>query len=175
MKYQEIEGDLIQLALEGKFDVITHGCNCFCTMGAGIAPQMAKAFDADKFPMESVVYKGDINKLGAIDYNLTHFKKGQRVYYNGVTTEFNVDFSITVVNAYTQYGFGRNHENGTERPLDYEALTLCMKKINHQFKGKHIGLPLIGCGLAGGDWNRVKAIIQQELKDCNVTIVHYKK
>lgn len=28
MKYQEIDGDLIQLALEGNFDVIAHGCNC---------------------------------------------------------------------------------------------------------------------------------------------------
>ena len=33
MIYQEIEGDFIQLALQGKFDVIAHGCNCQCTMG----------------------------------------------------------------------------------------------------------------------------------------------
>ena len=31
MEYQEIEGDLIKLAQEGKFDVIAHGCNCFCS------------------------------------------------------------------------------------------------------------------------------------------------
>jgi O-acetyl-ADP-ribose deacetylase (regulator of RNase III) len=50
-----------------------------------------------------------------------------------------------------------------------------MKKINYKFKGKHIGLPLIGCGLAGGDVTIVKKIIQEELKDCTVTIVNYKK
>ena len=74
-----------------------------------------------------------------------------------------------------------------------------MRKINHKFKGKHIGLPLIGCGIAGGIWDLdayslkesesfriatqlrsngfkdVKTIIQEELKDCDVTIVHYKK
>jgi len=50
-----------------------------------------------------------------------------------------------------------------------------MRKINHVFKGQHIGLPKIGCGLAGGDWNIVKEIIQKELKDCNVIIVIYKK
>ena len=33
--YQEIIGDLIKLANEGTFDVITHGCNCMSTMGAG--------------------------------------------------------------------------------------------------------------------------------------------
>ena len=60
-----------------------------------------------------------------------------------------------------------------------------MKKINSEFKGKHVGLPLIGCGIAGGIWERnlknnpshktVKEIIQTELKDCDVTVVHYKK
>ena len=32
-----IKGNLISLALAGEFEVIIHGCNCFCTMGAGIA------------------------------------------------------------------------------------------------------------------------------------------
>lgn len=27
MKYEEIDGDLIKLTKEGKFDVIVHGCN----------------------------------------------------------------------------------------------------------------------------------------------------
>jgi O-acetyl-ADP-ribose deacetylase (regulator of RNase III) len=48
-----------------------------------------------------------------------------------------------------------------------------MRKMNAIFKGKHIGLPLIGAGLAGGDWEVIKNIIQTELADCNVTIVHY--
>lgn len=148
-----IKGDLIKLALAGEFDVIAHGCNCFCTMGAGIAPQMARTFGANHFRLERRSYEGDYNKLGQIDWDNT--------------------MRPTVVNAYTQYGFGRNHSNGTDIPLDYDALTLCMRKINHQFKDKHIGLPQIGCGLAGGDWNRVSQIIEKELKDCTVTIVIY--
>jgi len=32
----------------------------------------------------------------------------------------------------------------------------------------------IGAGLAGGDWNRIKVIIQTELKDMDVTVVIYK-
>mgnify|MGYP001795501660 FL=1 len=32
-----IKGDLVKLAIKGEFDLIIHGCNCFCTMGAGIA------------------------------------------------------------------------------------------------------------------------------------------
>ncbi len=171
MEYKEIEGDLIKLALEVNFDVIAHGCNCFCTMGAGIAPKMAEAFGCNEFMMEGLAYKGDINKLGTID--------GQRraINYNmpGSLSVLPRTKIITIINAYTQYGFGRNHSNGSDIPLDYEALALCMRKINHNFKDLHIGLPQIGCGLAGGDWNRVKEIIQKELKDCNVTVVIFKK
>ena len=42
--YREIDGNLIYLSREGIFDVVTHGCNCLCQMGAGIAPQMANEF-----------------------------------------------------------------------------------------------------------------------------------
>ena len=153
--YNEIKGDLIDLALKGKFDVIAHGCNCFNKQKSGIAKQMSKVFDTDAFELETDYY-GDINKLGQLEYE----DKGN---------------DLTVVNCYTQYKYGKNHKDGDTNPRDYDAITLCMRKINHLFKGKHIGLPKIGCGLAGGDWNIVKKIIEHELKDCDVTVVIYKK
>jgi O-acetyl-ADP-ribose deacetylase (regulator of RNase III) len=46
-----VTGDLLKLALEGHFDVIVHGCNCQCAMGAGIAlsikNQFPEAYEAD--------------------------------------------------------------------------------------------------------------------------------
>lgn len=155
MNYKEIEGNLITLAKEGSFDVIAHGCNCFCAMGSGIAPQMAAAFGCDKFLMESHLYKGDLNKLGDIDFEVFNPFKD----------------TLIIVNAYTQYSVAK--EPG-DVALDYEALTLCMRKINYNFTGRRVGLPQIGCGLAGGDWDRVKQIIQTELKDCEVTVVIFK-
>lgn len=161
--YKEINGDLIELAKNGEFDAIAHGCNCFCTMGAGIAPKMAEAFGCDQFKAEHVALKGNINKLGTIDCK----------FYEGFN--LNSEYGLDVINAYTQYHYGKNHIDGVSSPVDYEAITLCMRKINHIFKGKHVGLPKIGCGLAGGDWNIVKSIIQKELKDCDVTIVIYEQ
>lgn len=152
--YQEINGDLIALAYEGHFDVIVHGCNCFCTMKSGIAPKIAEAFGANHFNMEAEHYKGDINKLGCIDFQTNMF-------------------GLTVVNAYTQYKYGSNHPDGVKNPLNYTALRLCMQKINHIFAGKYIGLPKIGAGLAGGDWGKISTIIKEELKDCKVTIVKF--
>lgn len=169
--YQEIEGDLIKLANEGKFDVITHGCNCLSNMGAGIAPQMAKAFGVDRFDMET--WGATIEKLGCIDWQT--FVLGEKSIWSLEDAKNNRNEpELTVINSYTQFRYGKNHDDGDSKPLDYEALTLCMRKINNVFKGKHIGLPKIGAGLAGGDWNRIKQIIQTELKDMKVSVVIYK-
>jgi O-acetyl-ADP-ribose deacetylase (regulator of RNase III) len=150
--YNEVKGDLIKLAQNGDFDVIAHGCNCFCAMGAGIAPQMADAFGCDNFPLEDIKYSGDKNKLGMIDYK---------------TLTIN-DKDLTVVNAYTQYGFGGN-------PFDYDAFIMIVSQMNTLFKGKHIGLPKIGAGLAGGHWPSIKQIIIDGFTDCKVTVVNYSK
>lgn len=152
--YKEIEGNLITLTKQGEFDVITHGCNCMCNMGAGIAPQMDKAFGCSMYPLEHPNTLGDMNKLGQIEHRVFTVSNGKPVH---------------VVNSYSQYS-----PSVKLKPLDYEALTLCLRKINYTFKGKHIGLPKIGAGLAGGDWDRIKEIIQTELKDCDVTVVIYK-
>ena len=44
MLMKTIQGNLIHLAQNGEFDLIVHGCNCFCTMGAGIAKGIKAAF-----------------------------------------------------------------------------------------------------------------------------------
>lgn len=159
--YKEVSGCLIELSKKGHFDVIGHGCNCFCAMSAGIAPQMAVAFGCNKFPMEDKSTAGDVNKLGQIDWKNVTIQIG-----NGDFDVVNND--LAVVNIYSQY-----RPKVSEKPLDYEALTLALRKINHIFKGKRIGLPRIGAGLAGGNWLRIKEIIQTELKDCNITVVNW--
>lgn len=160
--YKEVTGDLIELTLAGNFQVIAHGCNCFCTMKRGLAPQMVKAFEVDQYEMEQEPWRGNINKLGQIEWKYSYTK----------LPPAKDDWRFKVVNCYTQYHWS-TPEN--PKPLDYEALTLCLRKMNMIFKGQTIGLPQIGCNLAGGDWDIVKSIIQKELKDCQVTIVIYDK
>lgn len=172
-EYKEVKGNLISLALDGKFDVIAHGCNCFCTMGAGIAISMKNTFNCNTFSMEDQKYKGNINKLGTIDYQTINIPLYRTLPEIGKSRDFSGK-DIIVVNAYTQYYYGKNSP-GCEQPLDYSALELCMRKINHIFADKHIGLPQIGCGLAGGQWEIVKGIIQKELQNCNVIVVIYEK
>lgn len=148
MDISVITGDLVFLAQQGKFDAITHSCNCFCRMKRGIAPQLAKAFGCDKFKLEQV-FCGSIKKLGNIDF----------VKINGVF----------IINSYMQYHWKEPSRYGI--PFDYDACRLCLRKINKEFAGSHIGMPWIGCGLAGGEKPVVAKIIEEELVKCCVTIV----
>jgi len=170
---QYVKGDLIKLALQKKFDVITHGCNCFCRMGSGIAVPMKNHFGCDMFPLEKQEYRCDYNKLGQIDYK--PFKLDNTTMEE---TEF-VDASgkshtLWVVNSYTQYAPGQPTEPYGV-PLDYDALKMCFRKINRKFSGSHLGIPKIGSGLAGGNWNRIETIIKNETPNMNVTVVEYEK
>jgi len=66
MKYAK--GDLLKMAEEGKFDVIVHGCNCFNTMGAGIARQIARRFP-EAYAADCETIASDISKLGTFSFH----------------------------------------------------------------------------------------------------------
>ena len=147
-----IEGDLILLALEGHFDVIVHGCNCFCTMGAGVARAVQDEFP-EAYAADLVTIKGDRNKLG--DYSYATVKRN--------------DQQITIINGYTQF-----HYQGDSVLVDYDAVARLFKKIKQHCSGKRIGYPKIGAGLAGGDWERISRIIDQELAGEDHCLVVYR-
>lgn len=144
---KEIQGNLIQLSLEGKFDVIAHGCNCHCTMSAGIAGQIAKFFP-DAYKVDLQTPKGDIYKLG--EFSKIHIRQ----------------LKLTIFNLYTQYDTGNNFE--------YTALALSIRNMIETLMGdEKIGLPMIGSGIVGGNWYLIKQILNKELSDFDVTIVKY--
>lgn len=146
-----IKGDLIKLALNGDFDVIVHGCNCFCTMGGGIAYQISKFFPEAKEVDMKTTY-GSRDKLG--EYTKAEVIKNNK--------------KIIVVNAYTQYDYGRSKIN-----VDYFAIRNVFRKIAKDFAGLRIAYPKIGAGLAGGNWDVIISIINEELNGQNHTYVEY--
>jgi len=146
-----ISGDLIQLAKRGDFDLIVHGCNCFCTMGAGIAKGIKAAFP-EAFAADCETSKGSRTKLGTCSFAEVN-ASGKR---------------FVIVNAYTQFDW-----RGSGTKVDYEAVRSCMRWIKVRFPGLRIGLPKIGAGLAGGDWKEIASIIEEELAGEDVTLVEY--
>jgi O-acetyl-ADP-ribose deacetylase (regulator of RNase III) len=128
------KGNLLDLAEAGEFDVIVQGCNCFNTMGGGIAREIK-----ERYPMcaeiDNLTERGEYMKLG----NWTEFDQG----------------TFIIINAYTQY----NMSQGTD-VFEYGAFELILQKLAHQFGNKRIGFPYIGMGLAGGD----KEVILEQIE-----------
>lgn len=146
--------------LNAPVDVIIHQCNCFLTMGAGIAKQIALKWplvlEADKRTI-----RGDRRKLGS--FTMTHSIHGRP----------------TIFNLYSQYGMGgRSPDTST----NYVAMAEGMKAISDHLMANArlivgepliIGLPRIGCGLAGGRWEVVEQIILEELDHEPFKVVVY--
>ncbi len=153
--YREIEGDLVKLAKKGEFDIIGHGCNCFATMKAGIALPIGIAFPEAK--------KADKNYLAQPEKRLGNFTLGHSVKYD-----------IIVANFYTQFYPGPDLKIDALRnsfAKFVEAMNVTLSKEERD--NVKIGLPLIGCGIAGGDWEEVSQIIKEEFKDFDITIVKF--
>ncbi len=147
------KGDLIQRAKAGEFDVLVHGCNCFCTMGAGIAKTIKQVFPA-AYQADLATPAGEASKLGS--YSLAQVAASGR--------------PLTIVNAYTQY-----HWRGPGPNVDYEAIRQVFRRLKHDFAGQRIAYPAIGAGLAGGDWTIIAAIIKEELAGENHVFVEWAK
>lgn len=148
-----ILGDIVEMAFNGQFDVIVQGCNCFCRMGRGLAKTIAERIP-EAVAADNATTKGDLNKLGTYS-----------VGYHTTDTH-----TFAVVNAYTQPHWDGD---GVEVLANYDAIRSCMKEIKKQFASKRIALPLIGAGLARGDWTIIERIILEELDGLDVTIVHF--
>lgn len=153
---QHTKGNLIDLAEQGLFDVIVHGCNCQNTMGSGIAKELRArypgVYQADCLATQHWV--DPIEKLGNFSTYMT--------------------LQFIVINAYTQLHYlprGVDH-------FEYESFYIILKKLARLYPGKRFGFPYIGMGLAGGSSKRILALldlftIEVEQTGGTVTLVEF--
>lgn len=149
-----LKGDLIRIAKETNlFDVYIHGANCQSIMGAGIARQIAETFPQVYMVDKNSKLKPNM-KLGRFTSTTFRNMKCHRVHF---------------VNAYTQLTIGSGCQ------VDYMAIKDSLEGIIMMFGGcqQRFAMPKIGAGLGGGDWNRIKAIIEDVFKNEDVTVIEY--
>jgi O-acetyl-ADP-ribose deacetylase (regulator of RNase III) len=134
------KGNLLDLAEAGQFDIVVQGCNCFNTMGGGIAREIRERYP-HVAEVDAKTVRGDYTKLGT-------WTRENVILKNGTVT-------FDIVNAYTQY----NMSQGTD-VFEYTAFQLILEKLTFVYPGKRIGLPYIGMGLAGGDKDTIIPMIE---------------
>lgn len=150
-------GNLLDLFDAKKFDAIVHGCNCYHLMGAGIAGQIAErypeAYEADKATLVGPV------KLGTYSKAL--------IVRNGVTLGH-------IINMYTQDQPGRSSQAVLSASIRQGFRTLNFKRQELTGRRPVVGVPLIGAGIAGGDWDLHAELINEVARDLDIVVVTYK-
>lgn len=156
-----VEGDLVKLALKGKYDAIVHGCNCHHKMNSGIARTIREVFPEAYEADCAQTIKSDRSKLGSYSHaNIQYeYKRGDGEIMHDM---------LTIINAYTQFDYGTDKMN-----VDYDAIRKVFTKINEDYADMNIGIPMIGAGLAGGDWNIISSIINKVTPKLDIHLVEF--
>lgn len=152
--------------LESNCDIICHQVNCKRAMGRGIAGQIRQ-----KWPKAYEDYCYNIDYMYENDF----VKQSSDLL--GMISWTELEDNKYVMNFFSQdeyYPRDRCH-------TDYEAFTKCCKALKNFITEYNldklktiIGFPYkIGCGLAGGNWDIVSAIIEREFEGYEVEIYEY--
>lgn len=160
------KGNLIDMAENGEFDVIVHGCNCYNTMGSGIAKEIKNRYPDAYLADTSYTNMSPcpISKLGT---------------YSMAVVEGDIDANnFLIINAYTQIHYlprGVDH-------FEYSSFYVILQKLAeaNRIRGgeSKFGFPYIGMGFAGGDKDRIISMLEDFAKEVtadggSVTLVEY--
>lgn len=123
----KMKGNAVKLAKQKPNSAFAHGCNCFNTMGKGMAVEV-RTTCPDMYYVDCQTKKGDRNKLGSF----TYAKIG--------------DENQLGFNLYSQFTYwdtkdmfcAKSFKKGIE-----SIIVFCIEN-----KIEHLYLPYIGCGLA---------------------------
>lgn len=160
MQLTFVKGDVCNSAVQGK-KVLVHCCNDNGVMGAGVARAIAK-----KWPhveKEHIAwFDKEIPRLGDIQL---------------VKAEDN----LVVCNLIGQKDMGIQTICGRSfPPVRYEAFVEGFWRLREKLtpylqKGIDISIiaPRLGCGLAGGKWDKVEQCFKEVFEDTNIKIVIY--
>lgn len=139
MKIEYRNGDLLATDTQ----LILHGCNAKGVMGSGVAKlirvKWPKAYD---------------------DYRTSYDSYGLEL--GSIIQSRQPDGKI-IINAITQETYGREGIH-----VSYWAIANVMRMLDTIHTVREIGevaMPMVGAGLAGGDWKVIEAIIENTAKN----------
>jgi O-acetyl-ADP-ribose deacetylase (regulator of RNase III) len=140
-----IKGDLLDSVI---WDAAMHCANLHTTMGSGVAYFLKK-----KWPE---VYAADI------EYDTNFLDPDQKL---GKFSQAILPDNRRVYNLYGQIGIG-NDGNPMNRNCSYDNLYNAMYRACEDLTQERkdspyvVGVPKLGCGLAGGSWNVVEGMLK---------------
>jgi len=135
--------------------IICHICNDVGGWGKGFVLAISKRWPGPESQYRSWHLQGEAAgfRLGAIQL-------------------VRVEPTVTVANMIAQHGI---RPSAGAPPIRYDALRQCLDELARQAValGASVHMPRIGCGLAGGTWPEVEAIVEATLAAAAVPVYVY--
>ncbi len=164
MSIKYIKGDATQPQGNG-IKILVHIVNDLGAWGSGFVVALSKQW-----------------KTPEISYRKWHKEKDYNDFASGSIQIVQVEPEIYVANMIAQHGLSMYAKGGLfdnlepqVPPIRYDALRECLKKICviAQKYNASVHGPRFGAGLAGGDWNIIEQIINEELISKNIDVTIY--
>lgn len=149
-----IKGDATSPQAKG-VKIIAHICNDLGGWGKGFVLAISKRW---KEPETS--------------YRKWHRERSENDFELGNIQIIQVEKFVYVCNMIGQRGM-KTGSNGV--PIRYEAVNKCLEKLSDVAKelNASVHMPRIGCGLAGGKWEKIEPIIKENLIKNEIDTIVY--
>jgi O-acetyl-ADP-ribose deacetylase (regulator of RNase III) len=147
-----LKGDATAPQAKGK-KIIAHICNDLGGWGKGFVLAISKRWKEPEAGYRKWHKERDGFELGAVKF-------------------VEVEPTIWVANMIGQHGM----KSGSKGPpIRYEAVESCLQMVAEKANelGATVHMPRIGCGLAGGKWEKIEPIIKRTLVDGGIDVYVY--
>jgi O-acetyl-ADP-ribose deacetylase (regulator of RNase III) len=151
-----IQGDATQPQGDG-VKIIAHVCNDIGGWGKGFVVALSKR---SKKPEQA--------------FRQWYADRQNNDYGLGAMQLIQIEPDLWVANMVGQHKVRVKGASGAP-PVRYEAIDQALAKLGEQARGlaASVHMPRIGCGLAGGKWERIEPMIVQHLAAQDVQVVVY--
>ena len=147
-----IKGDATSPQTAG-MKIIAHICNDIGGWGKGFVLAISKRWQEPERQYRKWYHEHENFKLGQVQF-------------------VSVTDYIIVANMIGQKGIKTGSKGA---PIRYEAVDECLKKLGDKAIeiNASIHMPRIGCGLAGGKWDKIEPLIAKNLLDRGISVFVY--
>lgn len=148
-----IKGDATQPRGAGN-KIIVHVCNDIGGWGKGFVMALSKRWKAPENAYRNWYASKEFFELGEVQF-------------------VKVEEGLWVANLIGQHKI-RKDEQGNA-PIRYKAIEIGLHKVAEEAEDLNasVHMPRIGCGLAGGTWDKIEPIIESTLLKNNINTVVY--
>ena len=135
-KFNYHYGDILDYIISDEPTFVLHGCNCMCTMGAGIAGRLARLIN---------VTHAD-NTYGGLQGRHTPYHQALKL---GNISIAQVTLDTTVINGYTQFTPGPCFQMNAFELVMFKTISLIQRRdAETDTETSTLVMPRIGCGIA---------------------------